>query len=152
MCCLIIFVGTVMAVMRNERRRKATTTKDEATPASRPLLIILKTTKPYEIWYTPSHIGVVATNRRYCQRNHHIKILLGLWYFPPPLLIPLPSSSILFSFVICSNENTTQEIKRETTRNNPGTIQNKSKILLSLKTFNKLKLPYIIGCFEVVGN
>ena len=39
--------------------------------------IILITTKPYQIWYTPLHVGVVATNRREYQRNH-INMLLGL--------------------------------------------------------------------------
>ena len=35
-----------------------------------PLLVILITTKPYRIWYSPLHVGVVATNRRECKRNH----------------------------------------------------------------------------------
>ena len=35
-----------------------------------PLLIILKTTKPYQIWYTPLHVGVGGINRREFQRNH----------------------------------------------------------------------------------
>ena len=51
-----------------------------------PLLVILNASKPYQTWYTQSNVGVLASNRREYKRNH-IKILLGLWDFPPPLLI-----------------------------------------------------------------
>ena len=51
-----------------------------------PRLVILNATKPYQTWYYPLHVGVVATSRRECQRNY-IKMFLGLWDFPPPLLI-----------------------------------------------------------------
>ena len=38
-----------------------------------PLLIILNATTPYQIWYTPSYVGVVDTNRRECKRNHLVR-------------------------------------------------------------------------------
>ena len=51
-----------------------------------PLLVILITSKPYRIWYTPLHVGGVSINRRECQRNNIIR-QFGLRAFPPPLLI-----------------------------------------------------------------
>ena len=38
-----------------------------------PLLVILITSKPYETWYTQLHVGVLATNRRECERNYIIR-------------------------------------------------------------------------------
>ena len=56
------------------------------------LLVILKATKPYQTWYTQSHVGVLTINRRECQRNNIIR-QFGLRDFPPLLLKIHDSSS-----------------------------------------------------------
>ena len=71
------------------RRRAEEEENDDAERRSKaiipPVLIILIKTKPYEIWYTPSHVGVAGTNRIECQRNYIIRYF-GLRDFPPRLL------------------------------------------------------------------
>ena len=53
------------AVVRRRKKRS-----NDTIP---PILIILKTSKPYQIRYTQSHVGVVATNRREYQRNNIVR-------------------------------------------------------------------------------
>ena len=49
------------AVVRRRKKRS-----NDTIP---PILIILKTSKPYQIWYTQSNVGDIGKDKREYQRN-----------------------------------------------------------------------------------
>ena len=56
-----------------DKARKRTDSNSVKIRHIPPLLVILNATKPYQIWYTQSNVGVLASNRRECKRTHVIR-------------------------------------------------------------------------------